>query len=182
MPLVCVYVQSAQSKLGSFVSEDNAATFLCLPSQRTPSTTSDEFQFAGGPRSLELEPFELSSSSSSSLSSASQSKLQPQRSKNKGKSLNPFAVSSSSSSNPPLKGSEANNQIPKNLLQLAKNKGKEGKEKKKKKGKGGSAPTSGRGWRRRRGRVDFLCFSRSVVFKVGATFGEKMRKELLINK
>lgn len=110
--------------------------------ERTPSTTSDEFQFAGGPRSLELEPFELSSSSSSSLSSASQSKLQPQRSKNKGKSLNPFAVSSSSSSNPLLKGSEANNQIPKNLLQLAKNKGKEGKEKKKKKGKGGSAPTS----------------------------------------
>lgn len=141
-------------QIGLLCQQRHAATFLCLPSQRTPSTTSDEFQFAGGPRSLELEPFELSSSSSSSLSSASQSKLQPQRSKNKGKSLNPFAVSSSSS-NPLLKGSEANNQIPKNLLQLAKNKGKEGKEKKKKKGKGGSAPTSGRGWRRRRGRGDF---------------------------
>lgn len=113
-------------------------TFLCLPSQRTPSTTSGEFQFAGGPRSLELEPFELNSSA---LSSASQSKLQPQRSKNKGKSLNPFAVSSSSSSNPQLNDGDANNQIPKNLLQLAKTKNKE--KKKKKKGKEGSAHTSG---------------------------------------
>ncbi|XP_078017755.1 A-kinase anchor protein 13-like isoform X1 [Epinephelus lanceolatus] len=103
-------------------------------SERTPSTTSDETQFPGSSQSLELDPLELSSSSSSSLL-----RLQPQRSKPKGKSLNPFTSSSSN-----LKGSEANNQISKSLLQLSKNKSKEGKEKekKKKKGKGGSAQTA----------------------------------------
>ncbi|XP_042339869.1 A-kinase anchor protein 13-like isoform X3 [Plectropomus leopardus] len=104
-------------------------------SERTPSTASDEFQFPGSSQSLELDPLELSSSSSSS----SLLRLQPQRSKPKGKSLNPFTSSSSN-----LKGSDANNQISKSLLQLAKNKSKEGKEKekKKKKGKGGSAQTA----------------------------------------
>ncbi|XP_069029524.1 A-kinase anchor protein 13 [Embiotoca jacksoni] len=102
--------------------------------ERTPSTTSDESQLPSSSHSLELDPLELSSSSSSS----SLPRLQPQRPKPKGKSLNPF--SSSSSAN--LKGSEANNQISKSLLQLAKNKNKEGKEKKKKKGKGGSAQTA----------------------------------------
>uniref|UniRef100_A0A8C4HRR2 Si:dkey-172h23.2 n=1 Tax=Dicentrarchus labrax TaxID=13489 RepID=A0A8C4HRR2_DICLA len=104
--------------------------------QRTPSTTSDEFQFPGSSQSLELDPLELSSSSSSSLS-----RLQPQRSKPKGKGLNPFTSSSTN-----LKGSDANNQLSKSLLQLAKNKSKEGKEKKKKKGKGGNAQTAGREW------------------------------------
>uniref|UniRef100_A0A671Y3M7 Uncharacterized protein n=1 Tax=Sparus aurata TaxID=8175 RepID=A0A671Y3M7_SPAAU len=99
---------------------------------RTPSTTSDETQFPGSSHSLELDPLELSSSLP---------RLQPQRSKTKGKGLNPFT---SSSTNPNLKGSEANHQISKSLLQLAKNKSKEGKEKKKKKGKGGSAQTAGR--------------------------------------
>lgn len=106
--------------------------------QRTPSTTSDESQFPGSSQSLELDPQELSSSSSSSLP-----RPQPQRSKPKGKSLNPFT---SSSANPNVKGSEANSQISKSLLQLAKNRNKEGKEKKKKKGKGGSAQTAGREW------------------------------------
>ncbi|XP_035508388.1 A-kinase anchor protein 13 isoform X5 [Morone saxatilis] len=100
--------------------------------ERTPSTTSDEFQFPGSSQSLELDPLELSSSSSSSLP-----RLQPQRSKPKGKGLNPFTSSSTN-----LKGSDANSQISKSLLQLAKNKSKEGKEKKKKKGKGGSAQTA----------------------------------------
>uniref|UniRef100_A0A672FVP9 Si:dkey-172h23.2 n=1 Tax=Salarias fasciatus TaxID=181472 RepID=A0A672FVP9_SALFA len=63
----------------------------------------------------------------------------PQRSKTKGKGLNPFTSSSGS-----LKGGEANNQLSKGLLQLAKNKSKEGKEKKKKKSKGGNAQTAGR--------------------------------------
>uniref|UniRef100_A0A4W6G4V9 Si:dkey-172h23.2 n=1 Tax=Lates calcarifer TaxID=8187 RepID=A0A4W6G4V9_LATCA len=85
----------------------------------------------------ELRLAELSSSSSSS----SLPRLQPQQSKPKGKGLNPFT---SSSANTNLKGSEANNQISKSLLQLAKSKSKEGKEKKKKKGKAGSAQTSGR--------------------------------------
>lgn len=101
-----------------------------FPSQRTSSTTSDESQFPGSSHSLELDPLEVSSSPP---------RLQPQRSKHKGKGLNPFALSST---NPNLKTSEANNQISKSLLQLAKNKGKEGK--KKKKGKGGSAQTAGR--------------------------------------
>ncbi|XP_028256825.1 A-kinase anchor protein 13 isoform X2 [Parambassis ranga] len=100
--------------------------------ERTPSTTSDEFQFPGSSHSLELDPLELSSSSSSSLP-----RLQPQRSKTKGKGLNPFSSSSTNS-----KGSESNNQISKSLLQLAKNKSKDGKEKKKKKSKGGSAQTA----------------------------------------
>lgn len=102
--------------------------------ERTPSTTSDEFP--GSSQSLELDPLELSSSSSSS---STLPRLQPQRSKPKGKGLNPFT---STFTNPNLKGSEANNQISKSLLQLAKNKSKEGKEKKKKKGKGGSAQTA----------------------------------------
>ncbi|XP_041814727.1 A-kinase anchor protein 13 isoform X2 [Chelmon rostratus] len=99
--------------------------------ERTPSTTSDECHFPGSSQSLELDPLELSSSLS---------RLQPQRSKPKGKGLNPFT---SSSTNPNLKGSDAN-QISKSLLQLAKNKSKEGKEKekKKKKGKGGSTQTA----------------------------------------
>ncbi|XP_044226466.1 A-kinase anchor protein 13 isoform X4 [Thunnus albacares] len=100
--------------------------------ERTPSTTSDEFP--GSSQSLELDPLELSSSSSSSLP-----RMQPQKSKPKGKGLNPFT---SSSTNPNLKGSEANNQISKSLLQLAKNKNKDSKEKKKKKGKGGSTQTA----------------------------------------
>ncbi|XP_040907606.1 A-kinase anchor protein 13 isoform X2 [Toxotes jaculatrix] len=103
--------------------------------ERTPSTTSDESPFPGSSQSLELDPLELSSSSSSS----SLPRLQPQQSKPKGKGLNPFT---SSSTHTNLKGSEANNQISKSLLQLAKSKSKEGKEKKKKKGKGGSAQTS----------------------------------------
>ncbi|TMS13381.1 hypothetical protein E3U43_018456 [Larimichthys crocea] len=98
--------------------------------KRTPSTTSDESQFPGSSQSLELDPLELSSSSTLT-------RQQPQRSKPKGKGLNPFTSSSTN-----LKGSEANNQISKSLLQLAKNKNKEGKEKKKKKGKGGSAQTA----------------------------------------
>ncbi|XP_068586980.1 A-kinase anchor protein 13-like isoform X1 [Cebidichthys violaceus] len=109
-------------------------------SERTSSTTSDESQFPSGSQSLELDPPELSSPSSSSPSS-SLLRLQPQRSKPKGKGLNPFTSSSTN-----LKGGEANNQMSKSLLQLAKNKSKEGKEKekekekKKKKGKGGSTP------------------------------------------
>ncbi|XP_022596227.1 A-kinase anchor protein 13 isoform X2 [Seriola dumerili] len=103
--------------------------------ERTPSTTSDESQFPGSSQSLELDPLEFSSSSSSS----SLPRLQPQQSKPKGKGLNPFT---SSSTNANLKGSEANSQISKSLLQLAKSKNKEGKEKKKKKGKGGSAQTA----------------------------------------
>lgn len=113
---------------------------ICLTSflyfQRTPSTTSDESQFPGSSHSLELDPLELSSSSSLP-------RLQPQRSKPKGKGLNPFT---SSSTNANIKGSEANNQISKSLLQLAKSKSKEGKDKKKKKGKGGSAQTAGEEW------------------------------------
>ncbi|XP_038557888.1 A-kinase anchor protein 13 isoform X5 [Micropterus salmoides] len=94
--------------------------------------SSDESQFPGSSQSLELDPLELSSSLP---------RLQPQRSKPKGKGLNPFT---SSSINPTLKGSEANKQMSKSLLQLTKNKNKEGKEKekKKKKGKGGSAQTA----------------------------------------
>lgn len=92
--------------------------------------TSDESQFPGSSQSLELDPPEISSSS----------KHQSQLSKSKGKGLNPFALSSTI---PNVKGSEANSQISKSLLQLAKNKSKEGK-KKKKKGKGGSAQTAGR--------------------------------------
>lgn len=106
--------------------------------QRTPSTTSDEFQFPGSSQSLELDPLELSPTSSSS----SLPRLQPPRSKAKGKGLNPFS-SSSSSSSPGLKASEGTTQGTKGLLQLAKNKSKEGK--KKKKSKGGSAQTAGRG-------------------------------------
>nr|XP_020472784.1 A-kinase anchor protein 13 isoform X3 [Monopterus albus] len=103
--------------------------------ERTPSVTSDESQFPGSPQSLELDSLELCSSSSSSLP-----RLQPQWSKPKGKGLHLFT---SSSTNTNIKGSEANNQISKSLLQLAKNKSKEGKEKKKKKkGKGGSAQTT----------------------------------------
>ncbi|XP_070845800.1 A-kinase anchor protein 13 isoform X4 [Chaetodon trifascialis] len=102
--------------------------------ERTPSTTSDESLFAGSSQSLELDPLELSSSSLP--------RLQPQRSKPKGKGLNPFT---SSSTNPNLKGGDAN-QISKSLLQLAKNRNKEGKEKekekKKKKGKGGSTQSA----------------------------------------
>ncbi|XP_068612828.1 A-kinase anchor protein 13-like [Brachionichthys hirsutus] len=98
--------------------------------ERTPSTTSDESHVPGSSRSLELDPLELSSSFQS---------LQLQLPKPKGRILNPFT----SSSNPNLKGTEANNQISKSLLQLAKNKSKTDKEKKKKKkkGKGGSAQT-----------------------------------------
>lgn len=103
--------------------------------QRTPSTTSDEFQFPGSSQSLELDPLELSPTSSSS----SLPRLQPSRSKAKGKGLNPF---SSSSSSPGLKASEGTTQGTKGLLQLAKNKSKEGK--KKKKSKGGSTQTAGR--------------------------------------
>ncbi|XP_035798389.2 A-kinase anchor protein 13 isoform X4 [Amphiprion ocellaris] len=95
-------------------------------SERTPSSTSDEFP--GSSHSLELDPLELSSSLP---------RQQPQRTKAKGKGLNPFTSSSTN-----LKGSEANNQISKSLLQLAKNKSKDGKEKKKKKGKGGSAQSA----------------------------------------
>ncbi|KAF7663052.1 hypothetical protein LDENG_00219750 [Lucifuga dentata] len=98
--------------------------------ERTPSTTSDEFPFPGSSQSLELDPPERSSSLP---------RFQSQRAKPKGKSLNPFT---SSSANPNLKGSETHNQIPKSLLQLAKNKSKEGKEKKKKKGKGGNSQTA----------------------------------------
>ncbi|XP_031704585.1 A-kinase anchor protein 13 isoform X5 [Anarrhichthys ocellatus] len=96
-------------------------------SERASSTTSDESQFPSSSQSLELDPPELSSSSSLL------------RSKPKGKGLNPFTSSSTN-----LKGGEANSQMSKSLLQLAKNKSKEGKEKekekKKKKGKGGSTP------------------------------------------
>ncbi|XP_032379099.1 LOW QUALITY PROTEIN: A-kinase anchor protein 13 [Etheostoma spectabile] len=100
-------------------------------SERTPSTTLDESQFPGSSQSLELDPLDFSS--------PSLLQLQPQRSRLKGKGLNPFTSSSSN-----LKGSDANNQISKSLLQLAKNKSKEEKqkEKKKKKGKGGSTPTA----------------------------------------
>lgn len=74
------------------------------------------------------------------------SRHQSQRTKPKGKGLNPFT---SSSANQSYKSSDANNQISKSLLQLAKNKSKDGKdkEKKKKKGKGGSAQTAGTHWR-----------------------------------
>lgn len=100
--------------------------------ERTPSTTSDDSQFPGSSQSLEADPLELSSSCS--LPSP-----QPQQSKPKGKSLNPFTLSSSSAN---VKSGEANHQISKSLLQLAKSKSKEGKEKKKKKkGKGGSGQT-----------------------------------------
>ncbi|XP_008403050.1 A-kinase anchor protein 13 isoform X8 [Poecilia reticulata] len=99
-------------------------------SERTPSTTSDESLFLGSSQSLELDPLELSSSSSSS---STLPRLQPQRSKASRKGLNPFTSSSSGS----LKSSEANSQISKGFLQLAKTKSKDGK--KKKKSKGGSA-------------------------------------------
>ncbi|XP_035485140.2 A-kinase anchor protein 13 isoform X2 [Scophthalmus maximus] len=100
--------------------------------ERTPSTTSDDSQFPGSSQSLEADPLELSSSCS--LPSP-----QPQQSKPKGKSLNPFTLSSSNAN---VKSGEANHQISKSLLQLAKSKSKEGKEKKKKKkGKGGSGQT-----------------------------------------
>ncbi|XP_069394367.1 A-kinase anchor protein 13 isoform X3 [Paralichthys olivaceus] len=102
--------------------------------ERTPSTTSDESQFPSSSQSLESDSLELSSSSSCSLP-----RLQPQQSKPKGKGLNPFTLSSTNTN---LKGGEANNQISKSLLQLAKSKSKEGKDKKKKKGKGGSAQTA----------------------------------------
>ncbi|XP_043954461.1 A-kinase anchor protein 13 isoform X3 [Gambusia affinis] len=99
-------------------------------SERTPSTTSDESLFLGSSQSLELDPLELSSSSSSS---STLPRLQPPRSKASRKGLNPFTSSSSGS----LKSSEANSQISKGFLQLAKTKSKDGK--KKKKSKGGSA-------------------------------------------
>uniref|UniRef100_A0A8C3G8K8 A-kinase anchoring protein 13 n=1 Tax=Cyclopterus lumpus TaxID=8103 RepID=A0A8C3G8K8_CYCLU len=96
-------------------------------------------------QSLELDLPEPSSSSSSSSSSSTLLRLQPQRSKPKGKGLNPFTSSSIN-----LKGGEANNQLSKSMLQLAKNKSKEEKEKEKKKkkekGKGGSTPEAGREW------------------------------------
>ncbi|XP_063737057.1 A-kinase anchor protein 13 isoform X2 [Eleginops maclovinus] len=100
--------------------------FLTAPPllQRTPSTALDDSQFPGGSQPLEPDP---------------QEPLQPPRSKPKGKGLNPFSSSSGS-----LKGNEANRQISKSLLQLAKNKSREGKEKdkKKKKGKGGGPQTA----------------------------------------
>nr|XP_043885644.1 A-kinase anchor protein 13 isoform X5 [Solea senegalensis] len=102
--------------------------------ERTPSTTSDESHFPGFSQSLEADLLELSPSSSSSLP-----RMQPQQSKPKGKSLNPFSLSSTNTN---LKGGEANNQISKGLLHLAKSKSKEGKEKKKKKGKAGSKETA----------------------------------------
>ncbi|XP_035992138.1 A-kinase anchor protein 13 isoform X3 [Fundulus heteroclitus] len=99
------------------------------PSERTPSTTSDEsLLLLGSSQSLELDPLELSPSSSSSTLP----RLPPQRSKTSRKGLNPFTSSSGS-----LKGSEANSQISKGFLQLTKTKSKDGK--KKKKSKGGSA-------------------------------------------
>ncbi|XP_054900754.1 A-kinase anchor protein 13 isoform X2 [Poeciliopsis prolifica] len=98
--------------------------------ERTPSTTSDESLFLGSSQSLELDPLDLSSSSSSS---STLPRLQPQRAKASRKGLNPFTSSSSGS----LKSSEANSQISKGFLQLAKTKSKDGK--KKKKSKGGSA-------------------------------------------
>ncbi|KAM4596554.1 A-kinase anchor protein 13 isoform 6-T6 [Fundulus diaphanus] len=99
------------------------------PSERTPSTTSDEsLLLLGSSQSLELDPLELSPSSSSSTLP----RLQPQRSKTSRKGLNPFTSSSGS-----LKSSEANSQISKGFLQLTKTKSKDGK--KKKKSKGGSA-------------------------------------------
>ncbi|XP_027869711.1 A-kinase anchor protein 13 isoform X3 [Xiphophorus couchianus] len=100
------------------------------PSERTPSTTSDESLFLGSSQSLELDPLELSSSSSSSSTLL---RLQPQGSKASRKGLNPFTSSSSGS----LKSSEANSHISKGFLQLTKTKSKDGK--KKKKSKGGSA-------------------------------------------
>lgn len=96
--------------------------------ERTPSTTSDESQLFSSSQSLELDPLELSSS-----------RHQSHRAKPKGRGLNPFT---SSSTNQSCKSGDANNQISKSLLQLAKNKSKDGKDKekkKKKKGKGGSA-------------------------------------------
>ncbi|XP_062418042.1 A-kinase anchor protein 13 isoform X2 [Pungitius pungitius] len=108
--------------------------------ERSTSTTSEESLISSSPQSLQLDPPKLSSSSSSSSSSLL--RLQPQRSKPKGKGLNPFTSSSSN-----LRGGEANHQISKSLLQLAKNKSKEEKEKekkKKKKSKGGSTPEAGR--------------------------------------
>lgn len=119
-------------------SDVHPLTLLLLPPpQRTPSTTSDEFQFPGSSQSLELDPLELAPSSSASLP-----RLQPPRSKPRGRGLNPFSSSSATSS---LKVGEGNNQMSKGLLQLAKNKSKEGK--KKKKSKGGSAQTAGTGTR-----------------------------------
>ncbi|XP_024150558.1 A-kinase anchor protein 13 isoform X1 [Oryzias melastigma] len=97
-------------------------------SERTPSTTSDEFQFRGSSQSLELDLPELSPCSSTSLP-----RMLPQRSKPKGKGLNPFTSSS-------MKGSDTNNQISKGFLQLTKSKSKDGK--KKKKSKGGGAATA----------------------------------------
>ncbi|KAM9861395.1 A-kinase anchor protein 13 isoform 2-T2 [Aulostomus maculatus] len=100
--------------------------------ERTLSTTSDESSFPGSSQSLDMDPLELSSSLP---------RAPPPQAKSKGKGLNPFT--SSSSTNPNLKGSEANNQISKSLLQLAKNKSKDSKEKKKKKkGKGGTSQTA----------------------------------------
>ncbi|XP_034040397.1 A-kinase anchor protein 13-like [Thalassophryne amazonica] len=96
--------------------------------ERTPSTTSDDSQFASSSHSLELDPQEVSSSLT---------RLQSQRSKPKSKGLNPFT---SLSTNPSMKDGESHNQVSKSLLQLAKTKNKEGKEKKKKKkGKGGNS-------------------------------------------
>ncbi|XP_061670749.1 A-kinase anchor protein 13 isoform X2 [Syngnathoides biaculeatus] len=101
--------------------------------ERTPSTASEESQLAGSCQSLDLDPVDVSSSSSSSSSS--------QRCKAKTRSLNPFTSSSSSSSASLLKGGEANKQLSKSLLQLAKHRGKEGKDKRKKKVKGQAPDT-----------------------------------------
>ncbi|XP_077419402.1 uncharacterized protein LOC144050206 isoform X3 [Vanacampus margaritifer] len=102
--------------------------------ERTPSTASEDSQLAGSCQSLDLmDPVDASSSSSSSSSS--------QRCKAKTRGLNPFTSSSSSSSLSAavLKAGEANAQLSKSLLQLAKNRGKEGKDKRKKKVKGQAA-------------------------------------------
>ncbi|XP_078800787.1 uncharacterized protein akap13a isoform X5 [Oryzias latipes] len=99
-------------------------------SERTPSTTSDEFLFPGSSQSLELDPLELSPCSSSSLP-----RMLPPRSKPKAKGLNPFTSSG-------LKSSDANNQISKSFLQLTKSKSKDGKKKKKSKGGGAAAADS----------------------------------------
>ncbi|XP_077376343.1 A-kinase anchor protein 13 isoform X2 [Festucalex cinctus] len=103
--------------------------------ERTPSTASEDSQLAGSCQSLDLtDPADAASSSSSSSSSS-------QRCKAKTRGLNPFAPSSSSSSSSAavLKGGEANMQLSKSLLQLAKQRGKEGKDKRKKKVKGQAA-------------------------------------------
>ncbi|CAL9701182.1 unnamed protein product [Knipowitschia caucasica] len=94
-------------------------------SQRLTLSTSEQSQLVGSSQSLELEPVELSS-------------VPSLRSKSKGKGLNPFT---SSSTNASCKNSEANSQLSKGLLQLAKNKSKESKDrdKKKKKKKGDPA-------------------------------------------